>query len=77
MRPRMIVAGILIALAVVVFAYQGVTYTTRERAVDLGPLHVTTERTHTIPLPLIVGAVALIGGCALLLMNRKGLSPAS
>lgn len=61
----------LIVLAVIAFAYQGISYTTREKVVDLGPLQMTAERTRTLPLPPIVGAVALVGGIVLLVMGRK------
>ena len=73
MRPKLIVAVILIALGIVAFTYQGITYTTREKKIDLGPLQVTTEKTNTIPLPPIVGAISLVGGIALLLMDGKRL----
>lgn len=68
------IAGIaLIALGAAALAYQGITYTTKEETVDLGPLKITTERERTIPLPPVVGAVAVVGGVALLVMNaRKG-----
>jgi len=71
MNTRTIVAILLIALGVVALAYQGISYTTRKKAVDLGPIQVTTEKTQTIPLPPIVGAVALVGGTVLLVMSRK------
>jgi len=71
MKPKIIVAILLIALGVVAFAYQGITYTTREKVVDLGPLQLTAEKTRTIPLPPIVGAIALVGGIVLLVMGRK------
>ena len=71
MRTTTFLAVILIALGIVAFAYQGITYTTKEKVVDLGPLKVTTEKSKTIPLPPIVGAVALVGGIALLVMGRK------
>ena len=61
----------LIVLAVVAFAYQGITYTTREEVLDVGPLKATVEKDKTIPLPPIVGAAALIGGIVLLLGARK------
>ena len=73
MNPKIIIAIILIALGIVAFAYQGITYTTREKVVDLGPIQVTADKTKTIPLPPIVGAIALVGGIVLLVVgNRKG-----
>ena len=73
MKPKTIIAIILIALGLVAFAYQGITYTTREKVVDLGPIHMTAETTKTLPLPPIVGAIALVGGIVLLVVgNRKG-----
>jgi hypothetical protein len=71
MKPKIMIAIILIVLGVVAFAYQGITYTTREKVVDLGPIHLTAEKTRTIPLPPIVGAIALVGGIVLLVMGRK------
>ena len=61
----------LIILGVVAFAYQGITYTTREKVIDIGPLQATVEKEKTIPLPPIVGAVALVGGIALLMVGAK------
>ena len=71
MRPKSIVAIILIALGIVAFAYQGITYTTREKVVDLGPIQVTAEKNKTLPLPPVVGAVALVGGIALLVLGSR------
>jgi hypothetical protein len=72
MRPKLIVAILLIALGIVAFAYQGISYTTREKAVDIGALQITTQRSHRMPLPPIVGAIALVGGLVLLVMETKG-----
>jgi len=71
MRPKIIIAIILIALGIVAFAYQGITYTTREKVVDLGPLQMTAEKTKTLPLPPIVGAIALVGGIVLLVLGSR------
>ena len=71
MKIDTVLAVILIAMGIVALAYQGITYTTREKVVDLGPLQMTTEQTKTIPLPPIVGAVAVVGGIVLLVMGRK------
>jgi hypothetical protein len=71
MRPKIIIAIILIALGIAALAYQGITYTTKEKVVDLGPIHVTAEKTKTFPLPPIVGAIAIVGGIVLLVMGSR------
>jgi uncharacterized membrane protein len=72
MRPLAIVGIILIVLGVVALAYQGITYTTKEKVVDLGPLKVEANREKTIPLPPILGGVALVGGIVLLIASSRG-----
>ena len=71
MKTNTLLAVILIAVGIIAFAYQGITYTTREKSLDLGPVHVITDKTRTIPLPPIVGAIALVSGVALLIMGTK------
>ena len=62
---------ILIALGLFGLAWGGFTYTTREKVVDIGPIHATRDEKHNVPLPPIAGAVALIGGVVLLVARRK------
>lgn len=62
---------ILIVLGILALAYQGIHYTTQEKLVDIGSLHVTTTEKKSIPLPPIVGGVALIAGIVLILAERK------
>jgi hypothetical protein len=71
MKPKILFAIILIALGIAAFAYQGITYTTREKVVDFGPIQVTAEKTKTLPLPPIIGAIALVGGILLLVIGSK------
>lgn len=71
MKPIVIIAIVLIAVGGVALAYQGITYTTKEKVVDLGPIHVTAERTRTLPLPPILGAIALVGGIVLLVTGSR------
>ena len=60
-------------LNIVALAYQGITYTTREKVVDIGPIQMTAEKTKTLPLPPIVGGIALVGGILLLVVgSRRG-----
>ena len=70
MKYLSLIGMALITLGLLSFAYQGFTYTTRDKAVDLGPVQITTERTHTIPLPPILGALALVSGVVLLVSNK-------
>ena len=71
MNTTKLLAIALVAIGLVALAYQGISYTSRDKVIDLGPLHVTAERSHTLPLPPIVGAIALAGGLALLFMNGE------
>jgi hypothetical protein len=61
----------LIALGVFGLAWGGFTYTTREKVVDIGPIHATRDETHNVILPPLAGAVALIGGVALLFAGKN------
>jgi hypothetical protein len=62
---------ILIVLGLLGLAWGGFTYTTREKVVDIGPIHATREKTHDVPIPPIAGALALVGGIVLLIFGRK------
>jgi uncharacterized membrane protein len=63
----------LIVLGLAALAYQGFTYTTRETVIDIGPIKATADREKTIPLPPILGIVAVAGGVALMIAgSRKG-----
>ena len=57
---------ILIVLGLVGLAWGGLSYTTSERIVDIGPIHATRDTTHNIPLAPIGGALALAGGIVIL-----------
>ena len=71
MKPAPLLGVILIILGALALAYQGITYTTHKKVLDIGPLQATEEQHKTIPLPPIVGAIALIGGIVLLVAGRK------
>lgn len=66
-----ILGMILIGLGLFGLAWGGFTYTTREKVIDIGPIHATREQTHSVPLPPVAGALALIGGVALLIVSTK------
>jgi hypothetical protein len=72
--PAMLIGIALIALGLIALVYQGITYTTREKVVDLGPLKITAQKEKTIPLPPILGGLALAGGIVLVVVaSRKSM----
>ena len=71
MKASMIVGIILIVLGVVALGYEGISYTTREKVVDIGPLHASVEKKKTIPLSPALGGAALLGGIVLVIMAAR------
>jgi drug/metabolite transporter (DMT)-like permease len=66
------VLGILLAvLGVFALVYQGFNYTRQEKVLDVGPIHATRGDTQRVPLPPIVGGLALLGATALLVIGAK------
>ena len=66
-----IVAIVLIVLGAISLAYGGISYTTREKVLDIGPIEATAERHRTVPLPPVIGGVAVLAGIALLFAGSK------
>lgn len=66
-----IVGIILIVLGVIALAYGGISYTREEEILDVGPIEATAERRETIPLPPILGGLALAGGIVLLIAGSR------
>ena len=71
MKPVTLIGVALIILGVLALAYQGITYTTREKVIDLGPLKASVDKEKTIPLPPILGALALAGGVVLVIVGAR------
>ena len=71
MKAGMIVGIILIVLGVVALGYEGISYTTREKVIDVGPLQASVERKKTIPLSPLVGGAALLGGIVLVIAAAR------
>jgi len=72
MSGKSILGMALVILGIIALAYQGITYTTRKKVLDIGPIQATKEEHHRIPLPPILGVLSLIGGVAVLALDRRG-----
>jgi len=71
MKPAGFIGIILIVVGIIALAYGGFTYTKREKIIDVGPLQVSADKVHTVPLPPILGALALAGGVVLVIVGSK------
>jgi hypothetical protein len=72
MRGTPLAIGIiLIVLGVIALAYHGITYTTHQKVIDLGPLKASVEKEKTIPLPPVLGGLALAGGIVLVIAGTR------
>jgi len=71
MKALALVGVVLIVLGIIALAYQGITYTTREKVIDLGPLKASVEKQKTIPLPPILGGLAVAAGVFLVWVGAR------
>lgn len=69
MKPISVAGVVLVVLGALALVYQGITYTSRETVVDIGPIHATADRQKTVPLSPVLGMVAVVGGVALLVVG--------
>jgi hypothetical protein len=61
----------LLVLGILALAYQGITYTKTEKVLEVGPITATKETKKTIPLPPVLGGVAVVGGIVLLVAGAR------
>ena len=71
MTSKSLLGIALVIVGILALAYQGFSYTVPKKEVDLGPIQVTKQEKHSVPLPPILGALALIGGIAVLVTDRR------
>ena len=71
MKTYTLIGIVLIIIGIIAFAYQGITFTTREKVVDIGPIHMTADKERTLPIPPIVGGISIVGGIVLLVLGKK------
>jgi drug/metabolite transporter (DMT)-like permease len=74
MKPISWLGILLIVLGVLALVYQGINYTRQKQVLDVGSIHLTAETHERIPLPPILGGLALVGGVVLLVVGAKGKS---
>lgn len=71
MKPTLLIGILLIVLGGLALAYQGFTYTHREKVLDVGPIHATADKQDHVSIPPILGGLALAGGIVLVFVGAK------
>ena len=71
MNGRGIAGMVLIVLGAAGLLYGGITYTSRETVLDIGPIHATADRQRTVFIPPLLGIVAVAGGAMLLFAGGR------
>lgn len=71
MKPALLIGIALILLGIVAVSYERITYTTREKIIDIGPIEATAEKEKSIPLPPLLGGLALVAGIGLVAVGYR------
>lgn len=71
MKSAQMIAILLIVLGGFVLAYQGFTYSHREKILDIGPIHATAEKHDWVSIPPVIGGIALVSGVVLLFVGAR------
>jgi hypothetical protein len=71
MKTGTLLGFVLVIFGVIALAYQGITYTTHKKVLDVGPIEATKTEHKTIPLPPVLGGLALLGGIVLIATGAK------
>jgi uncharacterized membrane protein YidH (DUF202 family) len=70
MNGKTLLGVALLAIGILALVYQGFTYTTHKKVLDIGPIQATKEEHNTVPIPPVIGVIALIGGVVVLATGR-------
>lgn len=71
MKTATLAGIVLLVLGVLSLAYQGITWTTHKKVLDIGPIQATEAEKHTLPLPPVLGCLALMCGVVLVAVGSK------
>jgi len=69
--PITIIGTLLIIIGIITLAYEGFTYTKREKVAEIGDLSITADTQKTVYIPPIFGGLSLVAGIILVVAGRK------
>jgi drug/metabolite transporter (DMT)-like permease len=71
MKPAVIVGVLLIIVGIAGLAFGGFSFTRKEKVLDVGPIEASTDKKESLPVPPILGALAIVGGVVLLASSAR------
>ena len=71
MTVRYVIGGLLVVIGLVSLLLGGFRWTQQKTVIDVGPVKATTEEHKAVPIPPVVGALALVGGIVLLVVPTR------
>ena len=71
MKLATLIGAALVVVGIIALVYGGISYTKEETIIDVGPIEATAETRERIPLPPIVGGVAVAAGVVLLIAGAR------
>jgi len=71
MKPAGIMGIVLIVIGIIALAYGGFSFKEHKKDVDIGPVQIGHTETHTVPMPPILGGVAIAGGIVLVIVGSR------
>jgi len=70
-RPGAVVGALLILAGVIMFSVGGLSFRSKERVAEVGPVEVTAERKRSVAVPPVLAGLAVIGGLVLIVATRR------
>ncbi len=71
MKPLLLIGIVLVIAGAIALGYQGITYTTREKVMQIGPIEATKKVEKTIPLSPILGGLVLGAGIVFVILGAR------
>ena len=71
MKPIALVGVVLIVVGIIGLTVANISFTEKKTVIDAGPLKVTANEQHNIPIPTVAGVAAIVVGLGLVFMGRK------
>jgi hypothetical protein len=71
MRNLLLIGVVTVVLGIVGLIVQNVSFTETKHVLNVGPLQVTAEEQHNVPIPTIAGLAAVLAGLGMIFASRR------